>query len=342
MKKLLHTLYVNRYFLLFILLFAYFQSIYIRIVVRGGVNAYVFTPDAAFAALISVSILFLIMLFFIRKWNTSIVFGVQEMIKIFSASLVTFLIVTHLIGFVIAFFFDTIERNFNQQTLILSTFSNFLDGIIYGSFFLVYYYFQQNSKKQKQLISYNQTISESKINQLKTQLNPHFLFNNLNVLDQLIEEDKDKASDFLNEFADIYRYVLQASEQKFISLKEELIFAENYFRLIKHKYGNAYQLNIENQNSDGYIVPLTLQLLIENAVQHNLGTVKEPIYIQINIDRNINVINNYIPKRNAKLTSGRALNNLKEQYKLLTKTPIKIEKANSIFSVNLPIIKILN
>ena len=68
MKKLLHALYVNRYFLLFILLFAYFQSIYIRIVVRGGVNAYVFTPDAAFAALISVSILFLIMLFFIRKW----------------------------------------------------------------------------------------------------------------------------------------------------------------------------------------------------------------------------------------------------------------------------------
>ncbi|MCC4212012.1 sensor histidine kinase [Leeuwenhoekiella parthenopeia] len=342
MKNLLHILSANRYFLLFILLFAYFQSIYTRIVGRGVVDAYIFTPEAAFATLISVSILFVIMLFFIRKRHKSVVLGVREMFKIFSLSLLAFLIAMHLIGFVIAFSFDTIERNFNQETLTLSTFSNLLDGIIYGSFFLTYYYHKQNRTKQEQLMSYHKAISESKINQLKTQLNPHFLFNNLNVLDQLIEEDKNKASDFLNEFAEMYRYVLQVSDQKFISLSEELIFAKNYFELIKHKYGDAYQLQIENHKSDGYIVPLTLQLLIENAIQHNLGTVKKPIKIQITIDENIRVINTYMPKRNAKLTSGRALNNLKEQYELLTKTPISIEQTNSMFSVKLPVIKTLD
>ncbi|WP_028375730.1 sensor histidine kinase [Leeuwenhoekiella sp. MAR_2009_132] len=338
MKRLLYTFYANRYFFLFILLFAYFQSIYTRIIVRGNVDAYIFTPDAAIATLISVSILYLIMLFFIRKMINPDVFGVQEMIKIFSDSLVIFVIATYLIGFVIAFSFNTIERNFNQQTLILSTLSNFLDGIIYGSFFLAYYYFQQNTKKQKQLISYNQAISESKINQLKTQLNPHFLFNNLNVLDQLIDEDKNKASEFLNEFADIYRYVLQASDKKFVTIEDELIFAEHYFKLIAHKYGNAYQLALTNKNNHGYIIPLALQLLLENAVQHNLGTAKNPVSIQIHIDNTIRVTNNYIPKKNAKTTSGRGLNNLREQYKLLTKTPIEIQNHDSTFSVSIPII----
>lgn len=341
MKKLLHTVYSNRHFLLFILLFAYLQSVYTRIIIREEINAYIFTPDSAFATLVSVCILFLIILFFIRNWERSDVFGIREMLKIFGASLLTFLITMQTIGFIIAFAFDNIERNFNQQTLILNTFSQLLDGFIYGSFFLAYYYYHQNIKKQKQLIIFNQAISENKISQLKTQLNPHFLFNNLNILDQLIEEDKNKASDFLNEFADIYRYVLQASDKKFITIKEELIFAEHYFKLIQHKYGSAYQLVIENQNNHGFIIPLTLQLLIENAVQHNLGTAINPVYIQIDIDKNIKVVNNYITKRNAKLTSGRALNNLQEQYKLLTRNPIEIEKSDSTFSVIIPIIHTL-
>lgn len=261
------------------------------------------------------------------------------MLKIFGVSLVTFLILMKIIGFVIAFGFDTIERNFNQETFILSLFSDLLEGIIYGSFFLAYYFYHQNIKKQKQLTAYTEAISESKIKQLKSQLNPHFLFNNLNVLDQLIEEDKNKASEFLNEFADIYRYVLQASDKKFVTIHEELFFAEQYFRLIHHKYGDAYQLEIINQNNEGYITPLTLQMLIENAVQHNLGIVKNPVYIRIEIQQRIHVTNNRITKRNSKLTSGRALNNLSDQYKLLTNSPILIAKTDASFSVTVPIIQ---
>lgn len=327
--------------MLFIFLFAYLQSVYTRLVIRDAINVYIFTPESAFATLVSVSILFLIILFFIRSWQKSDVFGIKEIFKIFGISLLIFLITMKAIGLIIAFGFDTIERNFNQQTLILTTFSNLLDGLIYGSFFLAYFYYHQNIKKQRQLVKYNQAISESKISQLKTQLNPHFLFNNLNVLDQLIEEDKNMASDFLNEFADIYRYVLQATDKKFVTIKEELIFAEHYFKLIEHKYRNAYQLVITNKDSEGLILPLTLQLLIENAIQHNLGTAKNPVYIHIEIDKSIKVTNSYLPKRNAKATSGRALNNLKEQYKLLSKRPIEIQKSDSTFSVTIPVIHTL-
>jgi LytS/YehU family sensor histidine kinase len=219
-------------------------------------------------------------------------------------------------------------------------FSDFLNGFIYGSFFLAYYYYHKSKTHQQQLSVYHQALAESKIHQLKSQINPHFLFNNLNVLDQFIEEDKNKASEFLNKFAEIYRYVLQSSEKKVISLSEEMDFAEEYFMLIQHKYGKAYQMNIESKNNRGYIVPLTLHLLIENAVQHNLGTEENPVLITINITENITTTNNINLKRNLKTTYGRALINLKEQYKLLTKESIEIHQSNNTFSVIIPIIYI--
>lgn len=340
MKKLLNSPTSNWLFLLFILLFAYAQSIYTRLATWGTINEYIFTPEAAIATLFSVCILFFILYYFIKNQQKKIaVFGLKEMLRIFSISLITYLITMKAIGFLIAFSFDNIEKNFNQKTIVLSTISNLLDGFIYGSFFLAYYYYLQNNKKQKQLLISNQAIAENKISQLKTQLNPHFLFNNLNVLDQFIEEDKEKASNFLNDFADIYRYVLQASEKKFVTIEEEFNFARHYFRLMQHKYGHSYQLIVEEEESEGYVIPLTLQLLIENAIQHNLGSIDAPIYIKIRIDQNIEVTNNLVVKRHAKSTSGRALKNLKEQYKLLTKNPITIQQSDTVFSVIVPIIK---
>jgi LytS/YehU family sensor histidine kinase len=174
------------------------------------------------------------------------------------------------------------------------------------------------------------------MSQLRAQLNPHFLFNNLNVLDQLIYEDKEKASEFLNEFADIYRYVLQVDNQKIVPIAEELRFAEQYYNLINHKYGKSYQIRIDALNPDGFIVPLTLQLLIENAVKHNLGTAANPVCITISIAEDIVVTNNRKPKRLEIGPSGKALKNLKEQYQLLTKQVIEIEETESLFLVRVP------
>ncbi|OBX19705.1 hypothetical protein A9996_18795 [Gelidibacter algens] len=306
MKKVLDRINRNRYFLLFIVLFAYAQSIDSRIRERTELNAYTFTPDAAIGTLISVCILFIVLIFFTRRWQKSDIFSTTELLKIFSSSLISYLLIMQTISLAIAFIFDNIERNFNREIVTLTTFSYLLDGFIYGSFFLAYNYYNKNKRNQEQLVKYNKALSESRINQLKTQLNPHFLFNNLNVLDQLIEEDKYKASDFLNEFADIYRFVLQTSDKKTIPISEELTFATQYFNLIRHKYGNSYQLIIENENCNGAIVPLSLQLLIENAVQHNLGTEKNPVCIKIlTNNNNISISNNLIPKRNTKPASGR-------------------------------------
>lgn len=174
----------------------------------------------------------------------------SEIIKIFGASLFLYLLTINALSLSIALIFDKFEKNFNQASIINGTTADFMDAFIYGSFFLAYYYYRKNQKNQREIARYNQAISESRINQLKTQLNPHFLFNNLNVLDQLIEEDKHKASGFLNEFADIYRYVLQASDKKTVPIDEELSFAENYFHLIQHKYENTYRLQVAQNEKE--------------------------------------------------------------------------------------------
>lgn len=338
MKKWPATLYRNRHFLVFIFLFAYVQSIYMRITIWQEINAYTFTPEAAISTVFKAAILFAITIYFIRKWQKSDVFSSREMLKIFGCSLMAFLVVMKILGFIVAFLFDTIDRNFNKETFSISMFSDFLDGFVYGSFFLAYYYYNKSKNHQVQLAAYDRALSESRIYQLRSQLNPHFLFNNLNVLDQLIEEDKHQASEFLNEFAEVYRYVLQASEKKLISLEEELAFAQQYFGIVKQKYGNAYQLIVESKSTTGYIVPMTLQLLIENAVQHNLGTEENPVFITIRVTDNIQVVNNMNLKRNVKSTFGRALNNVTEQYKLLTERPVEIRQTDNNFLVIIPII----
>ena len=330
----------NRYFLLFVLLFAYAQSIQSRIRVRGELNWYIFTPEAAAGQLLSTLFLIAIISFFLKKAKRSEIFNSKEALKVFLSSLIAYLFLMKAIGFFIALIFGNIERNFNKETFILTTFSDLMDGFIYGSFFLAYYYFSKNKNHLEQLSTYNQALSLNKINQLKAQLNPHFLFNNLNVLDQLIEEDKSTASNFLNEFAEIYRYVLQVSDKHLIPISEELAFAEKYFNLIKHKYGTAYLLETNISNTVGNIAPLTLQLLLENAILHNLGTVENPICIKISLNKSLIVSNNIIPKRHAKVSSAGALNNLKEQYALLSNQQISIQKTDEKFTITIPLIPV--
>lgn len=345
MKNRLERIYRNRYFLLFVLLFAYVESVHDRIGGWQQVNAYTFTPEAAIFLFGKAMVLFVVMRYFIQKWQKSPLFNTSEMLMIFGASLCTHLVIMQSIGLLVAIVydqfteFDNVSRNFNAQILLRTTFSFFLDGIIYGSFYLAYHYHHKTRHHQLQEAKYHQALAESKIYQLKSQLNPHFLFNNLNVLDQLIEEDKHQASRYLHEFAEIYRYVLQASDRKTISIEDELAFARQYFGLIRHKYGEAYQLDIEGVCREGYLVPLTLQLLIENAVQHNLGTAAAPVHIRIVVhDQYIQTSNQVRPKRSHKPTHGRALANLREQYKLLTALPVEILHSADIFSVKIPML----
>lgn len=337
MKKLLYKLKEHRYFLGFVFLFSYAHSVQVRLLSRGGITLYTFTPEGAVASLVSACVLFLI----IRKvmqWRRSpAVFGLREALWGFGQSVLLYFLVMHAFGLLIALVFDNVERNFNRSTFLSYSFTIVMDALIYGSFYLAYDYHRRNRKHREEIAQYHDALAESRISHLKNQLNPHFLFNNLNILDQLIDEDKRRASDFLNEFADIYRYVLQASDHRLVGVEAELSFVEKYFGLIRHKYGSAYSLTIEQaENTVGQIVPLTLQLLVENAVRHNLGTEVRPVAITIRLEQKISVINPVMRKRNAGSVSGRALANLREQYSLLCGVEPEVIATENTFTVTIP------
>jgi sensor histidine kinase YesM len=338
MNRLLHKIRTHRNFLMFILVFSYLDSIIYRIRTHQVINVYTFTPEGAIANLIGVGVLFLILLYSIKKWQKSALFAWKEFFKIAGFSLVAYFLLTLFAQALISLIFDNFERNFNPSSLLFSMTSTAFGAFIYGGFFLAYYYLQKHNAQQVKIQKYQQAIAQHNIQQLKHQLNPHFLFNNLNVLDQLIAEDKDKASEFLNDFAEIYRYVLESSTHNTIAIEDEINFAKRYFNLIRHKYGDAYQLHIAKHRIQGKIVPLTLQLLIENVVKHNVGTESNPIVIHLHIEDQITCQNNRVPKKYAGNYSGKGLKNLQTQYQLLAQEGWSVEETPETFTVSFPII----
>lgn len=179
---------------------------------------------------------------------------------------------------------------------------------------------------------------------LKQQLNPHFLFNSLNVLDHLVKTDPERASGFINKLADIYRYQLNQERKESVPLSVELKFVESYANLLKERFGDAISLNVvvEPEQIDNFrIIPCALQLLVENAVKHNVVSDAVPLEIVIRVTENdIVTSNNINPKFTKSESWGIGLQSIREQYKTIFNEQIEIVQKQNVFSVRLPLIEI--
>lgn len=343
MKRFFKFLGIDRYFTVFIFLMVYLLVINSRIHTDHRLLE-VLRPDAPvfkFLTVLLIMTLIKLTIGYIQKKEPQQLRSAKTYLTYFGISWVVFLIAFNLLGLGIALLFDTVSRNFNSQTLLRNMISISIDFALFGSIYLAYLFFKQNNSYRTQLDNYNKALSASAIQQLKAQLNPHFLFNNLNTLDELIEEDRTKASAFLQQFSELYRYALVTSEKKLVSLQEEIQFAKNYFELMQHKYEGYYFLQIEDEHNlpEVFVPPFCLQVLVENAIQHNLGHKDNPVYIRIAANEDITVTNNSIAKKYQKQTGGRALKNLSTQFTLLCQTDINIENNTNSFKVTLPLIK---
>ena len=174
---------------------------------------------------------------------------------------------------------------------------------------------------------------------LKNQVNPHFLFNSLNTLASLAYTDANKTNFFAKKLSSVYRYFLTTSEKPSVTLAEEMTFVETYFQLEKIRFGESLQLRIripaEAQGKS--VIPTSIQMLVENAIKHNINTEQSPLVIEITSSGNtITVSNNYQPRQNVK-GNRMGLRNLRQQYFLKGKA-IHIEQSESIFAVTLQFI----
>lgn len=174
MKKILTEIQQNKYFLLFIFLFSYVQTIEIRFQTEREINWYTFTPEAPVLYFANAGILFLIMRFLMIYWQKSDNFNFKEIFKIFGTSLLLYLIILNIFKLIIAFIFDTFERNFNSQTFLNNIISDFLNAFIYGSFFLAFYYTRKIRKTKNKLQLSMKCFPRPRSISLKTSSTPIF------------------------------------------------------------------------------------------------------------------------------------------------------------------------
>ncbi|WP_229208628.1 sensor histidine kinase [Dyadobacter luticola] len=183
---------------------------------------------------------------------------------------------------------------------------------------------------------------QGQLQSLKSQVNPHFLFNSLNTLSALITDEPDRAEQFVDEMARVYRYLLQTNQHELTTLSTEIRFIRSYYHLLRTRYDTGLELVIDIQEADmdKFIPPLTLQLLVENAVKHNAILEKKPLLIEIcSIENNLlKVRNNMLEKSTPVVSTKLGLNNIRAKYELLSVDMPTFEIENGHFTVMLPLL----
>lgn len=182
----------------------------------------------------------------------------------------------------------------------------------------------------------------AQLQNLKNQLNPHFLFNNLSVLTSLVYKNQDKAAQFINELAKVYRYVLDSKNAELVSLQEELDFIDHYIYLQKIRFEDSvvFEINIEKSKKSAYLLPMCLQMVVENTIQHNETSQANPLRVLIYTIDNTLVIENPIKLRSNVVDSSKTgLKNIELRYSFFTDEKVIVINTEKTFKVILPLIQ---
>jgi len=202
---------------------------------------------------------------------------------------------------------------------------------------------QEREYNRSRVEQLNIAKAQAELEALKSQIDPHFIFNSLNTLSFLITRDPQNARLYNDTLAKVYRYILSNKEKDLVLLREEVEFISNYLYLLKIRFGDALSMIIEitDLSSEDFLIPpISLQALVENAIKHNEFNDKIPLVINVSISSNYVIVRNVInPRSYAAPTSRIGLGNLDNRYKLITKRNIIIENNFKSFTVKLPIIK---
>jgi LytS/YehU family sensor histidine kinase len=188
---------------------------------------------------------------------------------------------------------------------------------------------------------YKKESAEFEFEMLQAQINPHFLFNSLNTLSSLVYEDADRSAEFIRKLSDVYRHVLDSRQKEVIPVREELAFIRSYIFLLELRFEKklSVELEIDEDLLDKKIAPLSLQLLIENAVKHNVVSDKRPLKIRIYNDNMHLVVENPMQvKANKEKSNGMGLKNITSRYLALSGKEVEISTENNYFTVKIPII----
>ncbi|WP_310557087.1 2TM domain-containing protein [Flavobacterium sp.] len=232
---------------------------------------------------------------------------------------------------------DLFLKDENPSDYILSTVLTFIVLLIIH-FIYLYKWYQENKLIQQKVIA---GTASAKFESLKNQIDPHFLFNSLNVLSSLIEENPENAQRFTTSLSKIYRYVLEQKDKELVTVEEELAFAKTYMNLLKMRFENSisYDLPEGFDNLEAKVVPLSLQLLLENTIKHNVVSEQKPLHIKIYIENNYLIIENNLQKKEVLQDRvGVGLQNIVNRYALISERKVLVDQSETFFKVKIPIL----
>lgn len=281
---------------------------------------------------------------FIRRCFPKLEFGPRLSIQLVATALTSILLIYLL------FFLDTRYLyakslhcegyEFDLKNLLITTLLfSFLINTIYEGFYL----FNKLSHIALETERYKKESIEAQYLNLTSRLNPHFLFNSMNTLSTLVEEDSKKAVEYIQELSVVYRYVLNTEKTTWTDLASEMRFTQSYINLLKMRFEKALDVNLDicDDHHAYFILPLTVQLLIENAVKHNEISELHPLDVSIYCYEDYLIVSNKKQKRNIIPSSTKVgLQNIKERYKFLANKDVFIDETEETFTVKIPLIKI--
>lgn len=240
--------------------------------------------------------------------------------------------------------FSAYERPLGE-ILIINMRSFVIANIVLISLLEAWIFFTEGREAMKRQRELEHKLTTIRFEVLKKQMNPHFLFNSLNVLSGLIEEDTDKAQQFINRFSNIYQYVLKTIEQPLVSVKEEVDFLQSYTELQQMRFGNhlIVDVDLSRDISDCALPPLSLQVLVENAIKHNIISDEHPLHITVkNRENRIITTNSYQPKQQLQPSSKLGQKQLIQRYELIRADELpqfSINEDSNTYVASLPFFK---
>lgn len=233
--------------------------------------------------------------------------------------------------------FDAFLQNEILANYLVTIIITFFVTLAFHAFYF-YKAYQENKVKEQKIIAGN---ASAQFESLKNQIDPHFLFNSLNVLSSLIEENPESAQKFTTSLSKVYRYVLEQKDKELVSVAEELKFAKTYMNLLKMRFENSITFEIPEgfDNEEAKVVPLSLQLLLENCIKHNIVSEAKPLHVKITIENNQLVVTNNLQKKEVLSDrKGVGLQNIVNRYAILTKRTVLVEENEKEFKIFLPIL----
>ncbi len=230
----------------------------------------------------------------------------------------------------------------NYTPIKLNLVFAWLVNLLYHLINTIIFYFKEYSSSRLEAEELKKLNAQAELQLVKSQINPHFLFNNLNVLSALVMQNNTEANRFIEEFSKVYRYILTNHAKELVALKTELHFINPYIFLLEKRFGSGIKIDVEvpEKYNDYLVVPAVLQMLIENAIKHNIVSKIKPLQITLHANGNdtLTVSNNLQLKQSVENSTEIGLQNIVKRYKLVSNKKVFISKTEQHFSVELPLI----